>query len=178
MEQSPSWEADKSSASREIPCILCKPEVYCHIHIYVYMWGNLMHFEINAYWLWCMLMFLSWSWFSFAACMSKCCLLFFFTYSWRYWVQNSVIEGYTRWHVRSVKYALHVFSSTSCWNLLQSECIVFVFSLSFCYLPSNLWIMLLLLSSIYSVSWCVEVIFRVISWYALGLLGSITYVEL
>jgi hypothetical protein len=32
MEQSPSWEANTSSASQEIPCILCNLKVHYHIH--------------------------------------------------------------------------------------------------------------------------------------------------
>jgi len=32
MELSPSWEANRSSASQEIPCILWKPKVYYHSH--------------------------------------------------------------------------------------------------------------------------------------------------
>jgi len=32
MEQSPSWEANRFSASQEIPCILLKPEVHYRIH--------------------------------------------------------------------------------------------------------------------------------------------------
>jgi hypothetical protein len=31
MEQSPSWEANRSSASQEIPCILWNPQVYYRI---------------------------------------------------------------------------------------------------------------------------------------------------
>jgi hypothetical protein len=32
MEQSPSWEANKSSATQEIPRILCKPKSHYRIH--------------------------------------------------------------------------------------------------------------------------------------------------
>jgi len=32
MEHSPSWEANSSSASQEIPRILCNPTVHYHIH--------------------------------------------------------------------------------------------------------------------------------------------------
>jgi hypothetical protein len=32
MEQGPSWEADRFSASQEIPRILCKPKVYYRIY--------------------------------------------------------------------------------------------------------------------------------------------------
>jgi hypothetical protein len=32
MEQSPSWEANRASATREIPCILWNPKVHCYIH--------------------------------------------------------------------------------------------------------------------------------------------------
>jgi hypothetical protein len=44
MEQSPSWEANKSAASQDITHILSKPEVYCHIHILSYVR------KFNAYW--------------------------------------------------------------------------------------------------------------------------------
>jgi hypothetical protein len=95
MKQSQSWEANRSSTIRKIPRIMWKPEVLCHIHLYVYMQGNWMHREITAYLSWCMLMLLSWSWMNVACCMSKCYLLFFFTYSWRNWVQSWVSEGCT-----------------------------------------------------------------------------------
>jgi hypothetical protein len=32
MQQSPSWEADRFSASQEIPLILCKPKAHCRIY--------------------------------------------------------------------------------------------------------------------------------------------------
>jgi len=32
MEQNPSWEANRSSAIQEIPCILWKPKVHFHSH--------------------------------------------------------------------------------------------------------------------------------------------------
>ena len=32
MEQSPSWESNRTSASQEIPCIMCNQKVHCHIH--------------------------------------------------------------------------------------------------------------------------------------------------
>ena len=32
MEQSPSWEANRFSASQEIPRILWNPKVHCHIY--------------------------------------------------------------------------------------------------------------------------------------------------
>jgi hypothetical protein len=52
-------------------------------------------------------------------------------------------------------------------------------ALSFCFFPPvTCELCYLFLSSIDSVSWSVDVIFRVISWYALGLFGSITYVDL
>ena len=77
LEQTLSSEANRSPANREIPHILWKPEFHGHIHLHVFMWGSLMHWEITAYLLWCMQMLLSWSWFSVASCMSKCCLFIF-----------------------------------------------------------------------------------------------------
>jgi hypothetical protein len=35
MEQSPSWEANRFAASREIPHILCNLKVHYHIHKYL-----------------------------------------------------------------------------------------------------------------------------------------------
>jgi hypothetical protein len=32
MEQSPSWEANRSSASQEILCILWSPKIHYHVH--------------------------------------------------------------------------------------------------------------------------------------------------
>ena len=32
MEQTPSWEANKTSATQEISCILCNPKVHYRIH--------------------------------------------------------------------------------------------------------------------------------------------------
>jgi hypothetical protein len=32
MEQSPAWEANSSSASREIPCVVWNPNFHCHVH--------------------------------------------------------------------------------------------------------------------------------------------------
>jgi hypothetical protein len=50
MKQNPSWEADSSSATLEIPCILCEP--YVHYRIRKSSSLLLIRSQINPVWFW------------------------------------------------------------------------------------------------------------------------------